>query len=76
MPLLCADTEVGIAGSANNFQFIQNPVIGHGAPQADLLLIAMQIQTHASKLLPRMMLAWSVRQPGEILMPPRIEYMS
>jgi AcrR family transcriptional regulator len=47
--------------------------IGLGDPQADLLLIAIEIKTHASKLLPRMMLAWSVRQPGEIVMPPRIE---
>jgi AcrR family transcriptional regulator len=47
--------------------------IGHGDPQADLLLIAIQIKTYAGKLLPRMMLSWSVRQPGETVMPPRIE---
>jgi AcrR family transcriptional regulator len=36
--------------------------IGHGDPQADLLLIAQRIVAYASGLLPQMMLAWSVRQ--------------
>jgi AcrR family transcriptional regulator len=47
--------------------------IGHGNPQADLLKIALQIASYSGALLPRMMLAWSVRQPGEIVRPPDID---
>ncbi|HEY9738822.1 MAG TPA: TetR/AcrR family transcriptional regulator [Trichocoleus sp.] len=47
--------------------------IGQGDPRADLLKIALRIAAHAEALLPQMMLAWSVRQPGEIVMPPDIE---
>jgi AcrR family transcriptional regulator len=36
--------------------------LGHGDPQADLLLIAQAIVEYTSGLLPPMMLAWSVRQ--------------
>lgn len=47
--------------------------IGQGDTQADLLKIALRIASYSEELLPRMMLAWSVRQPGEIVRPPGIE---
>lgn len=47
--------------------------IGHGDTQGDLLKIALRIASYSSELLPCMMLAWSVRQPGEIVRPPGIE---
>jgi AcrR family transcriptional regulator len=47
--------------------------IGHGDPRSDLLKIALRIASYSQALLPRMMLAWSVRQPGEIVRPPGIE---
>jgi AcrR family transcriptional regulator len=47
--------------------------IGHGDPRADLLQIAQRIATYTSDLLPQMMLAWSLRQPGEIVKPPGLE---
>jgi AcrR family transcriptional regulator len=46
--------------------------VGHGDPKADLLKIAVQIAAYTQELLPPMMLAWSVRQPGEVVMPPGI----
>jgi AcrR family transcriptional regulator len=47
--------------------------IGLGNPQADLLKIAHRIAAYTGDLLPQMMLAWSVRQPGEIVKPPGLE---
>jgi AcrR family transcriptional regulator len=47
--------------------------IGLGNPQSDLLKIALRIATYVEELLPCMMLAWSVRQPGEIVKPPGVE---
>ncbi|MDB9497169.1 TetR/AcrR family transcriptional regulator [Nodularia spumigena CS-336/02] len=47
--------------------------IGHGDPRSDLLKIALRIASYTGDLLPQMMLAWSVRQPGEIVRPPGIE---
>lgn len=47
--------------------------IGHGDTRSDLLKIALRIASYSDELLPRMMLAWSVRQPGEIVRPPGIE---
>lgn len=47
--------------------------IGQGDPRSDLLKIALRIANYSSKLLPQMMLAWSLRQPGEIVHPPGIE---
>lgn len=47
--------------------------IGQGDTRSDLLKIALQITAYLEELLPRMMLAWSVRQPGEIVRPPGIE---
>ncbi len=47
--------------------------IGQGDPRSDLLKIAVRIASYTAELLPRMMLAWSVRQPGEIVRPPGIE---
>lgn len=47
--------------------------IGQGDPRADLLKIALRIASYTGELLPQMMLAWSVRQPGEIVKPPGIE---
>jgi AcrR family transcriptional regulator len=44
--------------------------IGHGDPKADLLLIAQAITTYTAKILPRMIMAWSVRQGGEPPKPP------
>lgn len=38
--------------------------IGHGDPRADLLLIAQKIASYTENQLPRIMLAWSVRQSG------------
>lgn len=47
--------------------------IGQGDPRSDLLKIALRIASYTAELLPQMMLAWSVRQPGEIVIPPGIE---
>ncbi|AFZ19573.1 TetR/AcrR family transcriptional regulator [Allocoleopsis franciscana] len=47
--------------------------IGQGDPRSDLLKIALRIASYTGELLPQMMLAWSVRQPGEIVRPPGIE---
>ncbi len=47
--------------------------IGQGNPRSDLLKIALRIAAYSGELLPRVMLAWSVRQPGEIVSPPGIE---
>ena len=47
--------------------------IGQGNPRSDLLKIALRIASYTAELLPQMMLAWSVRQPGEIVKPPGIE---
>lgn len=47
--------------------------IGRGDTRADLLKIALQIAAYCNALLPQMMLAWSVRQPGERVKPPGIE---
>jgi AcrR family transcriptional regulator len=47
--------------------------IGQGDPRSDLLKIALRIASYVRELLPGMMLAWSVRQPGEIVRPPGIE---
>ncbi|KAF3889736.1 MULTISPECIES: TetR/AcrR family transcriptional regulator [Nostocales] len=47
--------------------------IGQGDPRSDLLKIALRIASYSEELLPRMMLAWSIRQPGEIVKPPGIE---
>lgn len=47
--------------------------IGQGDPRSDLLKIALRIASYTGELLPQMMLAWSVRQPGEIVKPPGIE---
>jgi AcrR family transcriptional regulator len=47
--------------------------IGLGNPRADLLKIAHRIATYTGDMLPQMMLAWSVRQPGEIVKPPGLE---
>ena len=47
--------------------------IGQGEPRSDLLKIALRIASYTGELLPRMMLVWSVRQPGEIVRPPGIE---
>jgi AcrR family transcriptional regulator len=47
--------------------------VGYGDPRADLLKIALQIASYSEELLPCMMLAWSMRQPGEIVKPPGIE---
>ncbi|MBW4468938.1 MAG: TetR/AcrR family transcriptional regulator [Stenomitos rutilans HA7619-LM2] len=47
--------------------------IGQGDPRSDLLKIALQTAAYTEVMLPRMMLAWSVRQPGEIVMPPDVE---
>lgn len=47
--------------------------IGQGDPRSDLLKIALRIASYTRELLPQMMLAWSVRQPGEIVRPPGIE---
>ncbi len=44
--------------------------IGQGNPQADLLLIAQKITAFTAKMLPRLMLAWSVRQSQELPKPP------
>jgi AcrR family transcriptional regulator len=44
--------------------------IGHGNTQADLLLIAQHITAYSAKILPRMIMAWSVRQGGELPQPP------
>ncbi|MBW4692839.1 MAG: TetR/AcrR family transcriptional regulator [Lyngbya sp. HA4199-MV5] len=47
--------------------------IGQGNPRSDLLKIALRIAAYAEAVMPRMMLAWSVRQPGEIVIPPNVE---
>jgi AcrR family transcriptional regulator len=47
--------------------------IGQGDPRSDLLKIALRIASYTGELLPQLMLAWSVRQPGEIVKPPGIE---
>jgi AcrR family transcriptional regulator len=47
--------------------------IGLGNTRADLLKIAHRIAAYTGDLLPQMMLAWSVRQPGEIVKPPGLE---
>ncbi len=47
--------------------------IGLGNPRSDLLKIAHRIAAYTGDLLPQMMLAWSVRQPGEIVKPPGLE---
>lgn len=47
--------------------------IGRGDTRADLLRIALRIAAYCKTLLPQMMLAWSVRQPGERVKPPGIE---
>ncbi len=47
--------------------------IGKGDTRADLLKIALRIAAYCKALLPPMMLAWSIRQPGEIVKPPGIE---
>jgi AcrR family transcriptional regulator len=47
--------------------------IGLGDPKSDLLKIARHIAAYTGALLPQMMLAWSVRQPGEIVRPPGLE---
>ena len=47
--------------------------IGQGDTRADLLKIALRIAAYSEAVLPCMMLAWSVRQPGEIVSPPDIE---
>jgi AcrR family transcriptional regulator len=47
--------------------------IGQGDPRSDLLKIALRIATYSGELIPQMMMAWSVRQPGEIVRPPGIE---
>ena len=47
--------------------------IGQGDTRADLLKIALRIAAYCKALLPQMMLAWSVRQPGERVKPPGIE---
>jgi AcrR family transcriptional regulator len=47
--------------------------IGQGDTRADLLNIALRIAAYSKALLPQMMLAWSVRQPGERVDPPGIE---
>jgi AcrR family transcriptional regulator len=47
--------------------------IGQGDPRSDLLKIALRIASYTGDLLPQMMLAWSVRQPDEIVRPPGIE---
>jgi AcrR family transcriptional regulator len=44
--------------------------IGQGNTQADLLLIAQHITTYAAKILPRMIMALSVRQSDELPKPP------
>jgi AcrR family transcriptional regulator len=44
--------------------------IGHGQTQADLLLIAQAITAYTAKILPRMLMAWSVRQAQEPPKPP------
>jgi AcrR family transcriptional regulator len=47
--------------------------IGHGDPRADLLLIAHRIAAYTSELLPRMMMMQSVKQPGGLPIPPRVD---
>lgn len=48
--------------------------IGQGDTRADLLKIALRIAAYCQDQLPQMMLAWSVRQPGEARpTPPGIE---
>jgi AcrR family transcriptional regulator len=44
--------------------------IGKGNTQADLLLIAEHITAYTAKILPRMIMAWSVRQSKEPPRPP------
>jgi hypothetical protein len=38
-----------------------------------IVRVALRIASYTGELLPQMMLAWSVRQPGEIVRPPGIE---
>lgn len=52
---------------------MKTKVAGQGDPRSDLLKIALRIAAYSAELMPQMILAWSVRQPGEIVKPPSIE---